>query len=303
MAPTTSDILAVIMGGGRGARLYPLTKMRSKSAVPIAGQYRLIDIPISNCINSEIYRVAILTQFNSVSLHRHITQTYFFDAFHPGWIQIWAAEQTLQSADWYQGTADAVRKQLFEIQATGADQPQRRTNEIVQNQVAATKGHHLTSADRIRDVVSHPAFGNFGSLILPWDNRASDEDMPLRDIGALLPYHSHINPDGVVSALNRTITEDNGASIPGLIQTDAAINPGNSGGPLVNLRGELVGINTAVPGPTGQGVQPSGIGFAISINEAKPIVQQLLTSGRVTRPYLGVAPVTITPGRVSPGSG
>ncbi len=120
MAPTTNDILAVIMGGGRGARLYPLTKVRSKPAVPIAGQYRLIDIPISNCINSEIYRVAILTQFNSVSLHRHITQTYILDAFHPGWIQIWAAEQTLQSADWYQGTADAVRKQLFEIQATGA---------------------------------------------------------------------------------------------------------------------------------------------------------------------------------------
>ncbi len=100
---------------------------------------------------------------------------------------------------------------------------------------------------------------------------------------------------GVVSAVNRTITEDNGASIPGLIQTDAAINPGNSGGPLVNLRGEVVGINTAVPGPTGQGVQPFGIGFAISINEAKPIIQQLLTSGRVIRPYLGVAPVTITP--------
>ncbi len=121
MPSTTNDILAVIMGGGRGARLYPLTKMRSKPAVPIAGQYRLIDIPISNCINSEIYRVAILTQFNSVSLHRHITQTYNFDAFHPGWVQIWAAEQTLQSADWYQGTADAVRKQLFEIQATGAE--------------------------------------------------------------------------------------------------------------------------------------------------------------------------------------
>ncbi len=121
MAPTTNDILAVIMGGGRGARLYPLTKERSKPAVPIAGQYRLIDIPISNCINSEIYRVAILTQFNSVSLHRHITQTYVFDAFHPGWVQIWAAEQTLQSADWYQGTADAVRKQLFEIQSTGAE--------------------------------------------------------------------------------------------------------------------------------------------------------------------------------------
>jgi glucose-1-phosphate adenylyltransferase len=118
---STNDILAVIMGGGRGARLYPLTKMRSKPAVPIAGKYRLIDIPISNCINSEIYRVAILTQFNSVSLHRHITQTYNFDAFHPGWVQIWAAEQTLTSATWYQGTADAVRKQLFEIQSTSAE--------------------------------------------------------------------------------------------------------------------------------------------------------------------------------------
>ncbi len=121
MPATTNEILAVIMGGGRGARLYPLTWMRSKPAVPIGGKYRLIDIPISNCINSGIYRIAVLTQFNSVSLHRHISQTYRFDAFHTGWVQIWAAEQTPESADWYQGTADAVRKQLFEIQATGAD--------------------------------------------------------------------------------------------------------------------------------------------------------------------------------------
>lgn len=118
--PSLKDVLAVILGGGRGARLYPLTKMRSKPAVPIAGKYRLIDIPISNCINSEIFRIAVLTQFNSVSLHRHITRTYNFDAFHQGWVQIWAAEQTLESADWYQGTADAVRKQLLEIQSTGA---------------------------------------------------------------------------------------------------------------------------------------------------------------------------------------
>jgi glucose-1-phosphate adenylyltransferase len=95
--------------------------MRSKPAVPIAGKYRLIDIPISNCINSGIYRVAILTQFNSVSLHRHISQAYNFDVFHTGWVEILAAEQTPESADWYQGTADAVRKQLFEIQATGAE--------------------------------------------------------------------------------------------------------------------------------------------------------------------------------------
>jgi glucose-1-phosphate adenylyltransferase len=118
--PTNNEVLAVVLGGGRGARLYPLTQMRSKPAVPIAGKYRLIDIPISNCINSEIYRIAILTQFNSVSLHRHITRTYNFDSFHQGWVQIWAAEQTMESADWYQGTADAVRKQMLEIQATGA---------------------------------------------------------------------------------------------------------------------------------------------------------------------------------------
>ena len=119
--PSMNDVLGIIMGGGRGSRLHPLTKMRSKPAVPIAGKYRLIDIPISNCINSGIYRVAILTQFNSVSLHRHITQSYNFDVFHTGWVDILAAEQTPETADWYQGTADAVRKQLFEIQASGAE--------------------------------------------------------------------------------------------------------------------------------------------------------------------------------------
>ncbi len=119
--PSTSEVLAVIMGGGRGERLQPLTKVRSKPAVPIAGRYRLIDIPISNSINSGIYHIAVLTQYNSVSLHRHISQTYRFDDFHRGWVQIWAAEQTLESATWYQGTADAVRKQLFEIRATGAE--------------------------------------------------------------------------------------------------------------------------------------------------------------------------------------
>jgi len=118
--PEMSDILAVILGGGRGQRLYPLTKLRSKPAVPIAGKYRLIDIPISNCINSGIYRIDILTQFNSHSLHRHITQTYHFDAFHLGFVEILAAEQTPESADWYQGTADAVRKQLFQIRSARA---------------------------------------------------------------------------------------------------------------------------------------------------------------------------------------
>ncbi len=114
------NVLAVILGGGRGTRLWPLTKLRAKPAVPIGGKYRLVDIALSNCLNSGIQQVAVLTQFNSVSLHRHIASTYHFDAFHPGWVQIWAAEQTFASGDWYQGTADAVRKQLFEIQVTGA---------------------------------------------------------------------------------------------------------------------------------------------------------------------------------------
>lgn len=115
-----NSILAVILGGGVGRRLYPLTKQRAKPAVPIAGKYRLIDVPISNCINSDINQIAVLTQFNSVSLHRHITQTYTFDDFRRGYVQILAAEQTPRSTSWYQGTADAVRKQLFEIKATRA---------------------------------------------------------------------------------------------------------------------------------------------------------------------------------------
>ncbi len=114
---TYDNVMAVIMGGGQGTRLYPLTKERAKPAVPIVGKYRLIDVPISNCINSGILKIAVLTQFNSVSLHRHISQTYNFDVFHTGWVQIWAAEQTLQAATWYQGTADAVRKQLNEIRS------------------------------------------------------------------------------------------------------------------------------------------------------------------------------------------
>ncbi len=119
--PAFDKILGVIMGGGRGTRLYPLTRDRAKPAVPIAGKYRLIDIPISNCINSGINRIAVLTQFNSVSLHRHITQTYNFDAFTRGYVQIWAAEQTFGRESWYQGTADAVRKQIFEIKSTRTD--------------------------------------------------------------------------------------------------------------------------------------------------------------------------------------
>jgi glucose-1-phosphate adenylyltransferase len=120
MAGSHERVLAVILGGGRGTRLWPLTRERAKPAVPIAGKYRLIDIPLSNCLNSGVHQVSILTQFNSASLHRHISQTYHFDLFHPGWVQILAAEQTTTNLDWYQGTADAVRKQLFEIESAHA---------------------------------------------------------------------------------------------------------------------------------------------------------------------------------------
>lgn len=106
------DVLSLILGGGRGTRLYPLTKHRSKPAVPVAGKYRLIDIPISNCINSGFNRVYILTQFLSVSLHRHIGNTYKFDPFSQGFVEVLAAQQTNEASDWYQGTADAVRQQI-----------------------------------------------------------------------------------------------------------------------------------------------------------------------------------------------
>lgn len=109
------DVLAVILGGGQGTRLFPLTRDRSKPAVPLGGKYRIIDIPISNCINSHIKKIFILTQFNSESLHRHISRTYRFDIFTGGFVEILAAEQTVESVDWYQGTADAVRHNLKHI--------------------------------------------------------------------------------------------------------------------------------------------------------------------------------------------
>jgi glucose-1-phosphate adenylyltransferase len=109
------DVLAVIMGGGAGTRLFPLTKDRAKPAVPLAGKYRLVDIPISNCINSDLRRIFLLTQFNSGSLHRHIQESFRFDTFSPGFVEILAAEQRIDRTDWYQGTADAVRQNLLHI--------------------------------------------------------------------------------------------------------------------------------------------------------------------------------------------
>jgi glucose-1-phosphate adenylyltransferase len=105
-----NDVLTLILGGGRGARLFPLTHMRSKPAVPLAGKYRLIDIPISNCLHAGLKKIFVLTQFNSASLNRHIAQTYRLDMFSEGFVEVLAAEQTPDSSDWFQGTADAVRQ-------------------------------------------------------------------------------------------------------------------------------------------------------------------------------------------------
>ncbi len=105
-------ILALILGGGRGTRLYPLTHHRSKPAVPVAGKYRLVDIPISNCLNSEMNKIFVLTQFNSASLNRHIKNAYHFDHFSNGFVDVLAAEQTPENTNWFEGTADAVRKSL-----------------------------------------------------------------------------------------------------------------------------------------------------------------------------------------------
>lgn len=117
----SKEILAVILGGGAGTRLYPLTASRSKPAVPIAGKYRLVDIPISNCLNANIARMFVLTQFNSASLNRHIKNTYHFSAFSAAFVDILAAEQTPDNPTWFQGTADAVRQSLRHIEPFSSD--------------------------------------------------------------------------------------------------------------------------------------------------------------------------------------
>jgi len=116
-----SEVLAIILGGGQGSRLFPLTQHRSKPAVPIGGSYRLIDIPISNCLHADIRRIFVLTQFNSASLNRHISQTYRMDAFSQGTVEILAAEQTPDNPNWFQGTADAVRQAARHLVRYDAD--------------------------------------------------------------------------------------------------------------------------------------------------------------------------------------
>ncbi len=141
------SVTAIILGGGRGTRLYPLTKERSKPAVPLAGKYRLIDIPISNCINSDIRKIYVLTQFNSASLNQHVGRAYRFDSFSRGFVEILAAEQTEYSGDWFQGTADAVRQCKHHL----TDEPS--------DLVLILSGDHLYRMDYAEFIEEHKASG------------------------------------------------------------------------------------------------------------------------------------------------
>ncbi len=138
-----SEVVTVVLGGGRGNRLFPLTSGRAKPAVPVGGKYRLVDIALSNSLNSGVNRIFLLTQFNSASLHAHVSTTYRFDHFTKGFVEILAAEQTEQCQDWYQGTADAVRKQIARIKATRA------------KEVVILSGDHLYDIDLRQFIARH----------------------------------------------------------------------------------------------------------------------------------------------------
>ncbi|WP_416675373.1 glucose-1-phosphate adenylyltransferase [Egbenema bharatensis] len=158
------NVLAIILGGGAGTRLYPLTKLRAKPAVPLAGKYRLIDIPVSNCINSSIYKIYVLTQFNSASLNRHLSRTYSFSGFHEGFVEVLAAQQTPENSNWFQGTADAVRQYMRLFEEWDVDD------------YLILSGDHLYRMDYADYVERHRASGADITLsVLPIDEkRASD---------------------------------------------------------------------------------------------------------------------------------
>ena len=157
-------VLGIILGGGAGTRLYPLTKLRAKPAVPLAGKYRLIDIPVSNCINSEIYKIYVLTQFNSASLNRHIARAYSFAGFTEGFVEVLAAQQTSDNPSWFQGTADAVRQYLWLLEDWGVDE------------YLILSGDHLYRMDYREFVQRHRETGADITLsVVPIDEkRASD---------------------------------------------------------------------------------------------------------------------------------
>lgn len=174
------NTIALVLGGDSGTRLFPLTQYRSKPAVPLAGKYRLIDIPLSNCINSQLRKIYVLTQFNSVSLHRHIRQTYRFDSFSGGFVEILAAQQTLTEGEqWYQGTADAVRKNIRYIQQPNVEH------------VLILSGDQLYRMDFAKMLADHQASGADVSIAaMPVHRKAASSlgVMRLDDTGRVLGF-------------------------------------------------------------------------------------------------------------------
>ncbi|MEH2323456.1 MAG: glucose-1-phosphate adenylyltransferase [Nostoc sp.] len=172
-------VLSIILGGGAGTRLYPLTKLRAKPAVPVAGKYRLIDIPVSNCINSEIFKIYVLTQFNSASLNRHIARTYNFTGFNEGFVEVLAAQQTPENPNWFQGTADAVRQYLWLMEEWDVDE------------YLILSGDHLYRMDYREFIQRHRETGADITLsVIPIDERrASDFGlMKIDDSGRVIDF-------------------------------------------------------------------------------------------------------------------
>jgi len=248
MSPNTSSVLSVIMGGGAGTRLFPLTKERAKPAVPLAGKYRIVDIPISNCINSDLKRIYLLTQFNSASLHRHISQSYKFDHFSGGFVEILAAEQTYSDTSWYQGTADAVRKNLVHLlnhdfdyvlilsgdqlyrmdfrkmlsqhMETGADLT-IATIPVHRREASALGIMHIDTERRITRFVEKPKEPSVqDTLVIPRDQydflgiTGDDEDLLLASMGIYI-----FNREVLLKLLDNSLTDFGKHIIPAAIET------------------------------------------------------------------------------------
>jgi glucose-1-phosphate adenylyltransferase len=183
-------VLSIILGGGAGTRLYPLTKLRAKPAVPLAGKYRLIDIPVSNCINSEIYKIYVLTQFNSASLNRHIARAYSFAGFTEGFVEVLAAQQTPENPNWFQGTADAVRQYLWLLDEWNVDE------------YLILSGDHLYRMDYRQFVQRHrDTNADITLSVVPMDERrASDFGlMKIDDTGRVIDFSEKPKGDALKS--------------------------------------------------------------------------------------------------------
>ncbi|MEH2024776.1 glucose-1-phosphate adenylyltransferase [Nostoc sp.] len=202
-------VLSIILGGGAGTRLYPLTKLRAKPAVPVAGKYRLIDIPVSNCINSEIFKIYVLTQFNSASLNRHIARTYNFTGFSEGFVEVLAAQQTPENPNWFQGTADAVRQYLWLMEEWNVEE------------YLILSGDHLYRMDYRQFIQRHRETGADITLsVIPIDERrASDFGlMKIDDSGRVIDFSE--KPKGEALHQMRVDT-----SVLGLSKEQAELQP------------------------------------------------------------------------------